>query len=69
MDFIYQYNCIPVIPHGSPLRCMVSPWFPILFFHFFDVLHGLDAPPASVGGPVDAEFDLPSLLNHPVVAG
>ena len=34
-----------------------------------DVLQGLDPPPAPVGGPVDAEFDLPSLLNHPVVAG
>ena len=40
MDFIYQYTCIPMIPHGSPLHSLVSPLFPILFFYFFDVPHG-----------------------------
>ena len=33
IDFIYQYTCIPVIPHGSPLHCLVSPWSPIVFFY------------------------------------
>merc|ERR1711963_810792 len=30
----------PMVPHGSPLHCLVSPWFPIVFFYFFDVPHG-----------------------------
>ena len=29
-----------MVPHGFPLHCLVSPWFPISFFYFFDVPHG-----------------------------
>merc|ERR1711963_270248 len=39
-----------MVPHGSPLHCLVSPWFCILFFYFFDVPHGSPWLPIALSG-------------------